>query len=113
MFLVILARLRSVTLAALRTHVGISNSIMMPVLIASMDLAVTLNNKVCFTTIEISKIIAKLMLPSEFESEQLAISQALPEQRLCVCCVLSLLLRHLTQSSRLIAAAIVPCFLIV
>ncbi len=51
---------------ALDDHIGVAILIVMPLLSSIVRRAVALNDQMRFTTIEVSYIIAKLMLPSEF-----------------------------------------------
>ena len=50
-------------------HIGVAVSVVMPLLVSFMHRAVTLNDQTRLATIEVSQIIAELMLSSEFESE--------------------------------------------
>ena len=63
---------------------------------------VALDNQLRLVTIEVCDVIAKLMLSSKFELQQLTISQKLPQQALSGRLLLSQFARKLHQSSDLI-----------
>lgn len=64
-------------------HISIAVLVMMPLLIQAMYAAVAFNDQLGFTAVEVSHVIAELMLPSEFETQEAAISQQLPQEFLC------------------------------
>jgi hypothetical protein len=53
---------------------------MMPLLIWFVRGSIALNDQLRIATIKVRDVIAKLMLPSEFEPDQLTISKKLPQQ---------------------------------
>jgi hypothetical protein len=57
-------------------------------------------------TVEVRDVIAKLMLSSEFEPEQLTISKKLPQQCFSGCLFLSYFADNLRQTSELITATV-------
>jgi hypothetical protein len=57
------------------SQVCIPRLIMLPPLISIMNCPITLNYQLRFKAIEIRNVIAKLMLPSKFESHQLSVSK--------------------------------------
>ena len=59
-------------------HVCISILIVIPLLILIVHRAITLNHKLGLSTVEVRNVVTKLMLSSEFESEQLAVAEELP-----------------------------------
>ena len=60
-------------------------------------------------TIEVSNIIAELMLSSEFESEWLTISKKLPKQLFGGCGLLSQFTGKLSQTCKLITSPVLAC----
>jgi len=64
---------------ALLDHVGIAILIMIPLFIGRMNIAITLNYKLSFTTVEISNIVTELMLSSELQTMKLTITQMAPQ----------------------------------
>jgi hypothetical protein len=53
----------------LRDHVRVTLLIVMPLLVGFVYRAIAFNNQLGIATIEVSDIVSKLMLSSEFESE--------------------------------------------
>jgi hypothetical protein len=62
----------------LRDHVSVAILIMMSLLIGFMRCAIAFNDQLRLATVEVSNVVAKLMLAPEFESEQLPIPKECP-----------------------------------
>ena len=61
-------------------HIGVTVLIVVPSFISIVYFSIAFDHQICFTTKEIRDVITDLMLPPEFEAEQLAISKQLPKQ---------------------------------
>jgi hypothetical protein len=71
-----------------------------------MHWPVTLNNQLGLGTIEVCDVIAKLMLTSEFESEQPAIPNQFPKERFSGSLCLSEFAGKLLQTGKLISSPV-------
>lgn len=91
---------------ALLDHVCIAILIVVPLLVGRMNIAITLNYKLSFTTVKISNIVTELMLSSELQTMKLAITQMAPEQNLSRRAFLSEFTRRISQASRLITTTV-------
>jgi hypothetical protein len=72
--------------------------------------AVAFNNKISFVAIKVRDVIAELMLPPEFESEDLSIPQRSPEEGFCSRLVLTKLASESFLSGELEPTTIVSPF---
>ena len=63
-----------------------------------MNRTITFDYQLCFSTKEISNVVANLMLSPEFESEESAIAEQVPEQNFSRCLALSQVARKLHQA---------------
>jgi hypothetical protein len=84
--------------------------IMLPTFVRSMDGTIAFDHKVSFAAIEVRNVIAELMLPPEFESEDLSIPKQLPQELLGRRLFLSELASECLLSRDLKTTAIVSAF---
>ncbi len=82
----------------------------MPSFVLFMDSPIALDHKVGFVAIEVDNVIAKLMLPSEFESKESSIPQQSPKEFFRVGLVLPKLASEGFLSGELEPSAIVTAF---
>src|SRR5262252_2443367 len=78
----------------------------MPALIPLMCETVTFDYQLRSSAIKVGHIITKLMLSSEFESEQLTIAQQIPKESFSRCLVLSQLTSQLHEPQKLITTSV-------
>jgi len=74
---------------ALRNQIRVATLIVMPLIVWIARRTIPFNYKTSVVTIEVGDVVTKLMLPSEFEPEQAAISDQFPQQGFRRCLFLS------------------------
>ena len=78
----------------------------MPLLIRFVHRPIALNYELGLVAVEVSNVVAKLVLPPEFESEQLTVAQKLPQHCFRRCLFFAQLARTFHQTGKLKSPAI-------